>query len=231
MRSGGEILEVSFLLAIFHRGLGALIICEKKERIAAEKTKKRVREEKSETPKENKFVKTLDKIAKPVKGFIERIIEILSSFLIGSGLLRLIDILKDPMGYLDRIVDWANGIIKGIEDQIKKIISPFYDATNFVISQINNIGQRIEEVPLKQSWNMRTMMNDRTLNSCYNMSGNSNAAIHLIIYMHLFVTILWLHRHNVLNDIGRLIIFLGVHLIQKRGLATCCWRRSICRFQ
>ena len=118
---------------------------EKKERIAAEKTKKRVREEKSETPKENKFAKTLDKITKPVKGFIERIIEILSSFLIGSGLLRLIDILKDPMGYLDRIVDWANGIIKGIEDQIKKLITPFYDSVNFVISQINNIGQNIED--------------------------------------------------------------------------------------
>ena len=118
---------------------------EKKERIAAEKTKKRVREEKSETPKENKFAKTLDKITKPVKGFIERIIEILSSFLIGSGLLRLIDILKDPMGYLDRIVDWANGIIKGIEDQIKKLITPFYDSVNSVISQINRIGQSIED--------------------------------------------------------------------------------------
>ena len=118
---------------------------EKKERIAAEKTKKRVREEKSETPKENKFAKTLDKITKPVKGFVERIIEILSSFLLGSGLLRLIDILKDPMGYLDRIVDWANGIIKGIEDQIKKLITPFYDSVNFVISQINGIGQSIED--------------------------------------------------------------------------------------
>lgn len=118
---------------------------EKKERIAAEKTKKRVREEKSETPKENKFAKTLNKITKPVKGFIERIIEILSSFLLGSGLLRLIDILKDPMGYLDRIVDWANGIIKGIEDQIKKLITPFYDSVNFVISQINSIGQSFED--------------------------------------------------------------------------------------
>jgi hypothetical protein len=118
---------------------------KKKERIAAEKTKKRVREEKLETPKENKFAKTLNKIAKPVKGFIERIIGILSSFLIGSGILRLIDILKDPMGYLDRIVDWANGIIKGVEDLIKTIISPFYNAVNFVISQINTIGQKIED--------------------------------------------------------------------------------------
>lgn len=118
---------------------------EKKEKVAAEKTKKRVREEKSEIPRQNKFTKTLDKVAKPVKGFIERVIEIFSSFLLGSGLLRLIDILKDPMGYLDKIVDFANGIIKSVEDQIKKIISPFYDSVNFVISQINNIGQKIED--------------------------------------------------------------------------------------
>ena len=104
----------------------------KKERIAAEKTKKRVREEKiGNTKRKISLQKLLTKLQKPVKGFIERIIEILSSFLLGSGLLRLIDILKDPMGYLDRIVDWANGIIKGIEDQIKKLITPFYDVTNF----------------------------------------------------------------------------------------------------
>jgi len=118
---------------------------DKKKRIVDEKSKKRSREEDAETPKENKFKKGLEKIAKPVKGFIERLIEIFSSFLLGAGLLRLIQILRDPKGFLQGLIDWANGIVGFIDQGLVMIVTPFYNVANTVISSINSVGQKFED--------------------------------------------------------------------------------------
>ena len=118
---------------------------DEKERVAAEKAKKRTREGKMEGGGlGDKLMKPVKAIGEKAKGFLGMIWDFISNVLIGGFLLGLLNILKDPKKWLNGIIDWINGIIDWLDKGLKKLVQPFVDATNFLIGSINSAANGLE---------------------------------------------------------------------------------------
>jgi len=88
-----------------------------KERVDAEKVKKRDKESKLESGVKGFAKKMTDKVTKPVKGFFETLLNFFMQIFLGSAVQQLIKYLENPM----------------------MIFNPFIKMINFVIGIINNI--------------------------------------------------------------------------------------------
>ena len=111
---------------------------------AADKSKKKGREEKMESRGGQMLSGIKDKVLAPVKGIFEMIWDFVKNVLIGGFLLFILDIINNPEKFLNGIIDFFNGIIGGINDMIKGLLSPFVDAANVMINSVNMVGQGLE---------------------------------------------------------------------------------------
>jgi len=123
----------------------ASIVATKKERVAAEKAKKRTREGKLEGGGlGDKLMAPLKKVGEMVKGPLAMIWDFIKNVLIGGFLVGLIEILKDPNKWLNGIIDWINGIIDWFDSGLKALVKPFLDSANNIIAAINLAGNGLE---------------------------------------------------------------------------------------
>jgi len=105
-----------------------------KQRIAGERTRKVIREERAERGKmASGLMNGLAAAVAPVKGVLDIIGDFLKRLLIGTAIMELLKFLENPQAYINGIINWTNGVIGKIEDGIKEI------AKNVILNPINNI--------------------------------------------------------------------------------------------
>jgi len=130
---------------------------QEKDRVYADKTRKVIREERSERGNmASGLTNALASAVAPVKGVLDVIGDFLKRFLLGTALMQLLKFLEDPQSYINGIVSWLNGTIQKIEDGIKNIIKDkILSPINSVISGVNGgikhivdqINGLIEKIP------------------------------------------------------------------------------------
>ena len=118
---------------------------DEKERVAAEKVKKRTRENKLESGLGDKLMAPIKKVGEKAKGLLEMLWDFISNVLIGGFLLGLLEILKDPNKWLNGIIDWINGIIDWFDSGLKALVKPFLDGANNIIAAINLAGNGLQD--------------------------------------------------------------------------------------
>ena len=118
------------------------------------KDKKAGREKTLESPKERKTTglgkKAFDAATKPVKGIFDSIMDFIKNIALGSALLNLINIIKDPGYVLNPIIRFVNSIIGFVNEAIEfcnGLLENIYkftiDPLNAVIGGINSVDQFI----------------------------------------------------------------------------------------
>lgn len=118
---------------------------DEKERVAAEKAKKRTREDKLEGGGlGDKLMAPIKKVGEKAKGYLEMLWNFISNVLIGGFLVGLLEIIKDPNKWLNGIIDWINGIIEWFDNGLKALFKPFLDAANNIVAAINLAGNGLE---------------------------------------------------------------------------------------
>ena len=117
---------------------------DEKERVAAEKAKKRTRERKMESGLGDKLMAPIKKVGEKAKGLLGMLWDFISNILIGGFLIGLLEIIKDPNKWLNGIIDWINGIIDWIDSGLKALVKPFLDGANNIIAAINLAGNGLE---------------------------------------------------------------------------------------
>ena len=114
------------------------------DRLEAEQERRRKREDKSEGI--GKKAKGLaQRIFKPVISFFDRMVNFFKNILLGRLVLKLLEFLEDPGKIFRPIINWINGIIEGINNITKWIVTTIGKGLNTVIRAINeslNWGER-----------------------------------------------------------------------------------------
>lgn len=127
---------------------------QEKDRIAEQKGKKRVREEKLESGAEKSQKKMIDKVAKPFVSLFDTIKRFLLNVLFGTAAVWLMDIIKNPRKLLipiqkliNGIFDFFNGFVKWVDNNLIQPIRNFIDSINDgiegFVTQLNKILQFI----------------------------------------------------------------------------------------
>ena len=118
---------------------------DEKERVAAEKAKKRTRESKMEGGGlGDKLMAPIKKVGEKAKGLLGMLWDFISNILIGGFLIGLLEIIKDPNKWLNGIIDWINGIIDWIDSGLKALLKPFLDGANNIVAAINLAGNGLQ---------------------------------------------------------------------------------------
>ena len=110
----------------------------------AQQQRKRKREEDSESF--GKKAKGLaQRVFKPVISFFDKIIKFFSSILLGTAVIKLLQFLKDPGAFFRPIIDWINGVIEGINNVTKWIVTSIGGGINVIITTINQSLNWVEK--------------------------------------------------------------------------------------
>ena len=134
---------------------------DEKTRIRDDKSRKIIREERSERSKDaSSLVNAFGKAMAPVKGVLDMVGDFVKKFLVGTLVMELLKFLENPDQYITGLINgvsnWVNGLIQKIEDGIKDIISTkIVPAINTVIDGfnskllpiINSINSLIDRIP------------------------------------------------------------------------------------
>jgi len=91
--------------------------------------------------------KTKDRIAKviaPAKSIIDTIIDFFLNILLGSAVVRLLDIIQNPGKYLKGLIDFGNKMIDFINEIIKFINEVILLPINTIINSLNDAFNNIE---------------------------------------------------------------------------------------
>lgn len=91
--------------------------------------------------------KTKDRIAKviaPAKSIIDTIIDFFLNILLGSAVVRLLDIIQNPGKYLKGLIDFGNKMIDFINEIIKYINDVILLPINTIINSLNDVFNNIE---------------------------------------------------------------------------------------
>ena len=123
-----------------------------KERISGEKEKKKQREEKSESGIFKKLGDGAKKIASPLGGIFASIKKFFMAILGGIVSLGLIDLFTDPEKFFrnlaNGVIDFFNGVIKSIYDNVIRPINKFIDNINKSIFEkfANDVNKALDAI-------------------------------------------------------------------------------------
>ena len=123
-------------------------------RVSEDTASDKAREAKLEKPKGKGMLKTgIDKAVKPVMGMMDMILNFFKNILLGSAVMKLLDILENPEQIMKPLRDFANGIIDFINEVIrginKFVLSPItfirdglLKGLQFIIKPFSDIAER-----------------------------------------------------------------------------------------
>ena len=132
-------------------------------RVDEDQAKDKAREDKLEKPKEKGMMQTgIEKAIKPVQGFMDQIMNFFKNIILGSVVMKLLDIIKNPekimeplRNFTNGIVDFINVLIKGINrfvlGPINFVVQGLLDGLQFILNPFASIANRFGadfELPL-----------------------------------------------------------------------------------
>jgi hypothetical protein len=112
---------------------------DKKKTETEKDTDQITRKKKREKEREAKIspVKGLvDKVAKPVKGMFDTILDFFKNILLGGALLWILNFIKNPAKAIQPLIDGLNGIISFLNQAIKTVFDFIFDPINTAIQAI-----------------------------------------------------------------------------------------------
>jgi len=108
-------------------------------RVSEELDSEKAREKKLEKPKEKGMLKTgFDKAIKPVTGIIDTIMNFFKNILLGSVVMKLLEILENPEIIMKPLRDFSNGIIDFVNKLIKGINKFVLGPINFIMDGLRS---------------------------------------------------------------------------------------------
>ena len=106
-------------------------------RVDEDQAKDKAREDKLEKPKEKGMMQTgIEKAIKPVQGFMDQIMNFFKNIILGSVVMKLLDIIKNPEKIMKPIRDFTNGIIDFVNDLMNGIFKFVVSPINFILDGI-----------------------------------------------------------------------------------------------
>ena len=106
-------------------------------RVDEDQAKDKAREDKLEKPKEKGMMQTgIEKAIKPVQGFMDQILNFFKNILLGSAVMGLLEIIKDPEKIMKPIRNFTNGIIDFVNDLMNGIFKFVVSPINFILDGI-----------------------------------------------------------------------------------------------
>ena len=106
-------------------------------RIDEDQEKDKAREDKLEKPKEKGMMQTgIEKAIKPVQGFMDQIMNFFKNIILGSVVMKLLDIIKNPEKIMKPIREFTNGIIDFVNDLMNGIFKFVVSPINFILDGI-----------------------------------------------------------------------------------------------
>ncbi len=106
-------------------------------RVDEDQEKDKAREDKLEKPKEKGMMQTgIEKAIKPVQGFMDQIMNFFKNIILGSVVLKLLDIIKNPEKIMKPIREFTNGIIDFVNDLMNGIFKFVVSPINFILDGI-----------------------------------------------------------------------------------------------
>ena len=106
-------------------------------RVDEDQEKDKAREDKLEKPKEKGMMQTgIEKAIKPVQGFMDQILNFFKNILLGSAVMGLLEIIKDPEKIMKPIRNFTNGIIDFVNDLMNGIFKFVVSPINFILDGI-----------------------------------------------------------------------------------------------
>ena len=106
-------------------------------RVDEDQAKDKAREDKLEKPKEKGMMQTgIEKAIKPVQGFMDQIMNFFKNIILGSVVMKLLDIIKNPEKIMKPIREFTNGIIDFVNDLMNGIFKFVVSPINFILDGI-----------------------------------------------------------------------------------------------
>ena len=106
-------------------------------RVDEDQEKDKAREDKLEKPKEKGMMQTgIEKAIKPVQGFMDQIMNFFKNIILGSVVMKLLDIIKNPEKIMKPIREFTNGIIDFVNDLMNGIFKFVVSPINFILDGI-----------------------------------------------------------------------------------------------
>ena len=106
-------------------------------RVDEDQASDKAREDKLEKPKEKGMFQTgIEKAIKPVQGFMDQILNFFKNILLGSAVMGLLEIIKDPEKIMKPIREFTNGIIDFVNDLMNGVFKFVISPINFILDGI-----------------------------------------------------------------------------------------------
>ena len=106
-------------------------------RVDEDQAKDKAREDKLEKPKEKGMMQTgIEKAIKPVQSFMDQIMNFFKNIILGSVVMKLLDIIKNPEKIMKPIREFTNGIIDFVNDLMNGIFKFVVSPINFILDGI-----------------------------------------------------------------------------------------------